>query len=287
MGCRENTRSHNSNEKKPFNSTLADAVFKKIFLSDLRKEIFYGIYSPVEISKIIQHIDVTYNPDRFLSVNESSKFTTSSEIALALGMYGADFSLAKMFQNTEDAIQYLEVISEMSKKIGIPEEFVMESTDRVEQNIGQIDSLSQIAFEIFDKSSTFLVENDRLSSSKLVMLGGWLEGLYQLSNYLEEKSEIDPVLVNLIVEQKYTLNYLMGILKSSYHDPDVANYYRMLKVLKKYFDRLDFKYKKDKIQIDKTQRIIDTEWTQLDYSEAEIFKIKDTIDNIRNIMAKS
>ena len=267
--------------------SLADALFKKIYLSEIRKEIFYGIYSPIEISKILRNLDVPYKPEKFLLASDANKFTTSSEIALALGMYGADFSMAKFFENAEDAIHYLNIISNMSEKLGIPEEFVMESADRIEQNIGHLDSLSQIAYEIFDRSTTFLVENDRMVSSKMVMLGGWIEGLYQLSGYLEEESEMEPALVGLIVEQKYTLNHLMGILKNSYEDPDVAQYYRMLKVLKKYFDRLEFHYRKGMVRIDEEQRIIDSEWTQLNYTEAEIFKIKDTIDNIRNIMAKS
>ncbi len=255
--------------------------------NDIKKEIFYGLYSPVEISNMIKGQNIQYAPERFLPASKSNEYYTSTEIALNLGVYGADFSLAKMFNSTSDAITYLEVISEMSDKLGIPQDLIMESAERLEQGMHDMDSLTKISFETFEKSTGYLYENDRASTANLILLGAWIEGLYQITNYINDQGTPDPEIVELIIEQKYSLNFLMSVLRNYYDDPYVAYYYRMLEVLRKYFNKLDFQYKEGQVKIDKENKVIETEWTQLNYTNVEIEKVINIVATIRGIITKS
>ena len=230
--------------------TISDA---KDFLmdSEMKKEVFYGLYSPVEISKMIQGEEVHYTRDWFLPVSKANDFLNSPEIALALGVYGADFSMAKMFNSTQDALNYLEVISELSEKLGIPGQLIYESAERLEENANNLEALTEIAFETFEKSNSYLYENERESTANLILLGGWIEGLYQVTNNLYSADTLNPRIVELVVDQKYSLNFLMSVLKNYYEDPYVAYYFRMLQVLQKYLDKVEFYYKEGQVRVDK------------------------------------
>ena len=257
------------------------------FENESRKSIFYGLYSPNEISEMLESGKMQYKPEAFLPVESASQFTSSSKIAMNLGIYGADFSITKMFDDPEEAIRYMGAISELSEKLGIPANVLESSAIRIEQNIGNIDSISSIATEVFTTSTEFLLETGRENALSLILMGGWIEGMYQALNILETDSIPDPQMIEMVMEQKYALNFLLTFLKNQYEDPDVAYYYRLLEVLADHFGRMEIYYHPGDVEVDTTNQVIITNWNRFDYSISAINDIKQIIIGIRSIVVET
>lgn len=281
-----------SNDKKDESGFLSEEKIignyqnKEVsFINESEKSVFYGLYSPVEVSSVLSDIDLKYRPELFLPTEWANEYTSSSKLALGLGLYGTDFSMIKLFSSAEDAIRYMEVISILSEKLGVPSELLKVFSSRVENNLSNIDSLSSIAFETFDQVSSYLIDSDREEAMSLILLGGWLEGLYFAVSYMEEMGEVDKKIIEKIIEQKYSLNILMSMLKNDYQDPVIAHYYRLLKVLQNHFDNLSISYKKDKVTIDSDNSFITSDWQQLSYSKSELDIIKWVVTGIREDMS--
>jgi len=277
---KQTTAGKNFRDKKSANKTTIS------FQNESTKSIFYGLYLPNEISEILGNEIIQYKPEEFLPIENTSQFTSSSKIAMNLGIYGADFSIAKMFDDPEEVIRYMGAISELSGKLGIPASVLESTAIRIEQNIGNIDSISNIAKEVFTSSTEFLLETGRENALSLILMGGWIEGMYQALNMLETDSIPDPQMVEIIMKQKYALNFLLTFLKNQYEDPDVAYYYRLLKVLADHFGGLEIYYRPGDVEVDTAKQVIISNWNRFDYSIMAIDNIKKIITGIRSIVVE-
>ncbi|MEA1898039.1 MAG: hypothetical protein U9N53_10315 [Bacteroidota bacterium] len=279
------------NDKTPGGKLLRNSKsIKKAtisFQNENRKSIFYGLYSPNEISKMLEGGKIQYKPETFLPIENASQYTSSSKTAMNLGIYGANFSISKMFDDPEEAIRYMGAISELSEKLGIPANVLESSAIRIEQNIGNIDSISNIATEIFATSTEFLLETGRESALSLILMGGWIEGMYQALNMFETDSIPDPQMIEMVIEQKYALNFLLTFLKNQYEDPDVAYYYRLLEVLADHFGSLEIYYHPGDVEVDTIKQVIITNWNRFDYSISAINNIKQIVTDIRSIVVET
>ena len=269
-------------EKTEFNDTVKNGSLTNVS----GNSIFFGLYSPVEISNIFSDVELTYKPEFFLPTEWANHYTSSSKLALGLGLYGADFSMTKMFLNIEDAIKYMQVISMLSEKLGVPPELLSTFSDRAEKNLSDLDSISGIAYETFEQVSIYLIDSGREHSMSLILLGAWTEGIYIAMKYMDEAGEIDEKIVEKVIEQKYSLNFLMSMLKDDYQDLVIAHYYRFLKVLQNHFENLSINYKKNQVQIDLENKLIKSNWQQVNYSKSELDIVKEIISMIREEMSK-
>ncbi len=235
---------------------------------------FYGIYSPDEISGIFKDGGFGYSPEFLAPLENVSNITGTSKIALNLGIFGADFSIAKLFNNTEDALSYMDAILFLAGKLGIPEDIFKSSIKNIEKHTNNIDSLSLIVNQSFVQITDYLIENDRENSFSLILLGGWTESLYLAIKYLESTDYSNEEIIEKIVQQKYALNFLLSMLKNNYHDPAAAGYYQQYKVLQNHFDKMNFQYKNKNLQLDTANKIIHSSWSKLNYNNEDLVKLK-------------
>lgn len=235
---------------------------------------FYGIYSPDEISGIFENDSLPYFPEFLAPPENVTKITGTSKIALNLGVMGADFSITKLYSNTEDALLYMDAISSLSGKLGIPEGVFTSSIKKIEKHTGNMDSLSIIVNQSFEQITDYLIQNDRENSFSLILLGGWTESLYLAIKYLEEANNSHEEIIEKIVRQKYALNFLLSMLKNNYQDPAVASYYQQYRVLQNLFEKMNFQYKRQSIQMDTVNKVIRSSWSKLNYDNADLVKLK-------------
>ena len=277
-------------EKKEKKMTASDPVLNEgmpDFQENINKEVFYGLYSPTDISNMLEKADIHYEPSFFLSPEQAKTFTSAAKISMNLGVYGADFSLNKLFDNLAGAIKYMKVISQLAKELNIPPEILSGSSERMDKNQNNADSLSMIAFETYNKISDYLTENDRESSVGLILMGAWVEGLYLATNYVYADAKENPRVIERIIEQKYSLNYLMTFLKNYYDDPQVAYYYRLLGVLNNHFENLMITYKQGEVKIDTLNKFIKTQWSRFEFTREEFDAVQNTVQTIREIITET
>ena len=82
------------------------------------------------------------------------------------------------------------------------------------------DSLSFLSNDTYFQAYSYLEENERGSTLALIVLGGWIESLYIMTNLGEYEEGSN--LVARIGEQKLTVGNLMGFMMKYQDDSNVA-----------------------------------------------------------------
>ena len=111
--------------------------------------------------------------------------------------------------------------------------------DRIETNIDSDnkDSLFYISNETYSNAYTYLEDNDRGATLALIVLGGWIEGLYIMTNLGE--FEEGSSLVTRIADQKLTFENLMGFMEKYNYDSDVIEMIEELNSIQNVFMEFD------------------------------------------------
>jgi len=202
------------------------------------KVIFHNVPSPLELTSMLERMKAPYTPDAMNKLTNSEKYTTNSSIALNLGVYGADLSYTRIFDQVQATINYLAVIKKFSEKLGIPQDKNFFSVDRIERNIGDRDSLLEIITETYSNADEYLKENQRGSTAALIIFGGWVETMHLATQIMKAKGELNEELVNRIVEQKYSLDNLIEYLEMYSNEDFIQQNIQNLLTLKSYFDEI-------------------------------------------------
>jgi len=221
VACQNKTKSDTSKE------TVLDEThqsLKKV------KNIFYNVPSPVEVTSIIQKMNIQYHPDLLNSSANSENYLTQADKAMNLGVYGADLSYIRIYEQYQDAAKFLVVIKKFTRELGIPEEGERVIAKRLEKNLQNQDSLLRIITETFTESDSYLKENDRGSTAALIIFGGWIETLYLATNILDQESPQSDM-VKLIVEQRYSVKSLLALMQQYPDEQRIQDFLPDLKEL--------------------------------------------------------
>ncbi len=240
-----------------------------------KREIFYGLLTPVEITQIFERLETSYSADMLNPSESADNYLSASKASLNLGIYGVDLSYLKMFEMNADILKYMMAIRKLSNRLSIPTEYLTEPLEQIENNMSDTDSVLALANNAYKKIEDHLEQDGRKSTAGLMILGGWIEALYISTDLLLDTENPDPEVVQRIAEQKYTLNTLLSFLKNYYDDPVVVYYTKKLKYLKKYFDKFDIYFKKDDLEIDRDKQVLKA-------SGSDMTITKETLKDIKN-----
>lgn len=203
VGCRNKNKTVELSVEEP---AVSSQNLKKV------KNIFYNVPSPVEVTGIIQKINLPYYPDLLNPSTNSDNYLTQADKALNIGVYGADLSYIRIYEQYQDAAKFLVVVKKFTRDLGIPETGERAIAKRIEDNIQNPDSLLNIITEIFTDSDSYLKENQRGSTAALIIFGGWIETLYLATNIIDIEAPQNDM-VKLIIEQRYSVKNLLALLE--------------------------------------------------------------------------
>jgi len=246
-------------------------------------KIFYNVPPPIEMTKLIQESGAEYIEDILNSPENQFKYLTTADAAINLGVYGADLSYTRMFDQIQKSISYLSSLKTLSDELGIPNDEGSMAVSRLEDNMANRDSILQIITDTYSNADAYLKESDRGNTATLVILGGWVEALY-IATSLAESTE-NKVIIKRIAEQKYSLNNLIELLKFYKEDKTIAYYIPKLLELKEVFDKITITYTKGDVITNKETKmtIIDSKVDVIVNIE-QIKEIHNVIIEIRNEM---
>lgn len=251
-------------------------------MAESGKSIFYGFYSPIEMIRIFENAGAEYTPSILNSTENVSNYLTSSKTALNLGVYGVDMSYLQLFHLSQESLNYWIVIDELTNQLGIPDDIITTPSESLDENLNNPDSLIQIATANFAFVKNHLREHNRESAAAMIIIGGWFEALYIATEALYNEENPDPEIIAIIAEQKYSLNSLVSFAKNYHHDPEVANYYRKLRLLQNHFMEFDIYYNKNDLRIDTVNKVIITSENKIDITKENIMQIKKLIRKTRD-----
>jgi hypothetical protein len=219
------------------------------------RKIFYNVPSPIEMASLLQRSGATYVPEILNLPTKQPEYITLTKQALNLGVYGTDLSYARLFDQINTSIKYLQAVKHLCDELNIPEAQGSLALSRLEENIENRDSILQIISETYSAADTYLKENGRGNTATLIIMGGWVEALYISTNIVKFTEDLSKnEIVTRIAEQKYSLNNLIELVKSYPGDKELQSYLDPLYSLQKSYDKVQISYSPGDVVTDKVTK---------------------------------
>jgi hypothetical protein len=241
--------------------------------------VFQTVPSPLETASIFQNAGANYNADLLNPIENVENYSTNTQKALNFGVYGADLSYANIFDQTQETMFYMNCSKKLADALGVTAAFDAATMERLEENMNNRDSLMIIINDAFWIADAFLKENGQDNLSALIIVGGWVEGLYIGSKTLDEKNP-DEALMKKIADQKFSLDNLVELL-STYDADDVKNVAQKLEGLKTIYDKISEEDAETTVENNAGVTTIGG-GSSLSYEKGTIIEISNEIEKIRN-----
>jgi hypothetical protein len=165
-------------------------------------------------------------------------------MALNLGIYTTDLSFASLFEQTQTSLDYMSAARAMAEGLDITDAINRETMEKLEANLGNREVVMDIISETFLNSSSYLKENERQDVAAIVLIGGWIEGLYLASQLTKGQPIKNNKLVDRILEQKLSFNIVQRLLEDNKTkstgevNEDIVDIIAQLQDLKDSFDNV-------------------------------------------------
>lgn len=200
----------------------------------------FSIPSPVQTSLLIRKLGLDASPDITNSTENLSRYTSKAQMALNMGVYGADLGYKTVFDDAQGALNYLKAVQELADALEISNAFDQGLLERFNNSMGNEDSLLVIAGAAFRASDEYLKNNERNEVAALVIAGGWVESMHFSIESAGEKP--DAALMQRIAEQRTPLKNLVGLLTSIDENGECKELIGQLSDLQSTFDELEVTY---------------------------------------------
>lgn len=207
---------------------------------DVLSDIVKSIPSPLEISFLIKDLGIKYDKSILNSSDNIGNYNTPFKQALNLGIYSTDLGYANIYEQTQDAIYYLNAVKDMAEGLNIGQFFDFNTIKELATNSNDLDSLLLVTNTNLEKINDHLQEKNRADLTILILTGGWVEALY-LTCEVAKKSP-NELLNNRIGEQKIILDQLLLLLSFYEDNKNIKDLIANLNELQKIYDNVKITY---------------------------------------------
>lgn len=239
-GCKtdkSNQDGNNGELSEDFNKELDDDLVEKI---NTAKKIFYSLPSPLETALLIKTANASYDESLMNPVSNADDYNTNMELALNMGIYSTDLSYASFFNQTQATLNYIEAAKKMADGLEILDAIDEQTIERLEENLNNRDVIIDIISETLLNSTSFLEDRGLQATSAIILVGGWVEGLYIATNLVPEGVDLDTnPLVERIVDQKLSMDIVINLLENNKESIEVQTLLDDIKELKKIYDKIE------------------------------------------------
>lgn len=197
--------------------------------------IKYPLPSSYEVMKMINKAKVGYTFGITNDIKNADKYFSEKSKALNLGVYGADLSYASTYFMEQETMWFLEASKKLIDDLEITSAFNKTFARQVENNIENKDSLIEIISDSFYDTYIFLNQNGKDNLSLLVISGSWIEGLF-LTTTICRLSENNKDFLNMINNQKNSLEILIDLLELNNDDQDITDILTDLRTIKEIYN---------------------------------------------------
>jgi len=202
------------------------------------RQIFYSLPSPLETAMILKRAGAKYNEEILNPVEKINRYNTNKSMALNLGIYSTDLSYASLFDQTQASIRYMSASKKLAEGLGILNAIDNTVIQKLEENVNNREVIMDIISETFLNTNSILEENDRVAIGSIILVGGWVEGLYIATTLVENVQVADNELVERIIDQKLSLSTVINLLEQHKEHPDVKDVLEDVVSLKVIYDQI-------------------------------------------------
>lgn len=202
----------NKSPEKKVEASKADQATTNSQDKKLVEQIFYNVPSPLEMAQMTRDAGMQFNSELTNPTENKQYYIDQTTQALNLGVYGADLSYARIFDQVQEAVNFLAVIRELTESLQIPQDKETFALDKLEKHINNRDTLLHIITEIYSDMDIYLKENNRSIVAAMIITGGWIEGNYLALQSMNKEKPNEKVL-RRVAEQKLSLASLIELIK--------------------------------------------------------------------------
>jgi hypothetical protein len=247
------------------------------------KKIFYSLPSPLETALLLKNAGAKYDESLLNPLSNVSKYTSSKNMAINMGIYTTDLSFASLFDQTQTSLKYMDVSKKLAEGLDIKDAIDNNTLKRIEENLDNREVIMDIISDAFMSSSSYLKENDREPIADMLLAGGWIEGLYIATRLVSDKNfSTDNKLVERILDQKLSFEILKKMLAQHKNNPDITNLLTIFNELTPLFEKVTVKNSDMKVEYDSKSKVTTLDsGSTFNISKEDFFKLSAKIQEIR------
>jgi len=195
--CQFNGENEDSAEITEDTTYIASVV-----LSDEDKQtidnLIHSIGPPLEFFYIVNDLNLTFASDLLSSYEAVDAYHSSLDLALAMGVYGADLVYCYVYKKNDLALAYSEAIQQLAEKLHLSHIIDFKRlSDLASEDYDSQDLVNEFSTQM-DKVYSHLKQNDQMRLSAMMSFGGWIESLHIASVAGKELGEFDQDMIYLI-----------------------------------------------------------------------------------------
>jgi hypothetical protein len=257
--------------------------------NDLKKaeKIFYTLPSPLESAMIIKTAGAMFDSRLLNPVDNTKNYGTNRSMALNLGIYTCDLSFTSLYDQTQLIIDYMDAAKKMADGLGILDAVSQEDIDKLEENIHNTEVIMEIVSRTYLNSNSYLQDNGQPAVAAMVLVGGWIEGLYISTQLVSPKDLKDNKLTGRIIDQKLSIDNLLSLLQDNKGNPAIDDLTEQMNRIKAVFDKITIKSSDVKPEYDQKENITVLKSDVKSDLSSEVFnELASTVSEIRNSFIK-
>jgi hypothetical protein len=251
------------------NEFISDSDYSDVFRPSA--EIVYALKIPTDIVSFFEETGTGYDPDLTIPLERIPLYEQPEHIAILLGVLGVDLSYCTLFERIPESAEYYRHIELLADKLALPREIFEESPGQQRSNLENPDSLKRQIYEIYSEMDKHFQENGQLTLASLSLLGGWLETMYIGVVIYKDKSVLE--MGDRILQQKFSLNSLSGIMANQQESLMVRRYMHTLNKLKDVYDKVDIRYETEGFEMDDNEQAFHASVAEIIYEPEDLEEI--------------
>lgn len=242
-------------------------------------EIVYALKIPTDIVSFFEKTGTGFDPGITCPLEKIPMYDNPEHIALLLGVLGVDLSYCTLFERVSEMAEYYNHIELLADKLELPREIFEDSHGEQRSYLENPDSLKNQIYKIYTEMDNHFRENNQLSLASLSLLGGWLETMYIGVKIYKDKSVVE--MGDRILQQKYSLNSLSGILSNQQESLMVRRYLHTVNKLKEVYDEVEIRYKTESFEMDSDEQAFYASLAEIIYEPESLEEICRIIIQLR------
>lgn len=240
-------------------------------------EVIYSLSLPTDITRLFEETGTGFDPSLLMPLERIPLYEHPGKMALLMGGLGVDMSYCKLFGMGAEAARCYEQVELLSGRLGLPGEIFDYSDAQLERYMDQPDSLAGLINDVYTEMDAYFRQNGQESLASLSLLGGWLEAMYIGVHIYRDRGIVE--MGDRILQQKYALNSLSGLLANYQESLMVRKFMHPLEKLRHQYDQVDIRYSRDGFSMERDQRLFRASMSEITFEP-------ETLDNICRMVAE-
>jgi hypothetical protein len=207
------------------NNESAEFDAAKESLKENIEGVIINIPSPAELPYLLQATGADFNMALINDKASADKYmSTFDKAAMNLGVYASDIGYLSSYEQTQEALDYLQVAKQLADHLGVVDAVDQVVLERFETNIDEKDSLYKIINGAIENVDQYLKNEARNRVAALVTTGSFVEGLFVSTELVrtypkdllpdDARNLILTPVIKIILDQQPSVGELIKLIDS-------------------------------------------------------------------------